>query len=201
MSVESTYMLQDLKQAQEVITDYKPFQLGVAAGPVDPADPQTTRSVYFNDIFAIRANSPNADAAWEFIKFINGEEFAKVKSRSLNNGLLSRMGISTEFNGVNLESFYKLKPKFDSSSSRDYAKIPDDFYMQYQPILEREMKLAQEKKKSIDEALQTVQDEAQALLDKALKDEAAKKGSEGNAESGASGVTTDAVETFEDSGQ
>lgn len=201
MSVESPYLLQDMKQAQDVITDYKPFQLGVAAGPVDPADPQTTRSLYFSDIFAIRANSPNADAAWEFIKFINGEEFAKVKSRSLNNGLLSRMGISTEFNGVNLESFYKLKPKFDSSSSRDYAKIPDDFYMQYQPILEREMKLAQEKKKSIDEALQTVQDEAQALLDKALKDEAAKKGSEGNAESGASGVTTDAVETFEDSGQ
>jgi len=190
-----------MKQAQDVITDYKPFQLGVAAGPVDPADPQTTRSLYFSDIFAIRANSPNADAAWEFIKFINGEEFARVKSRTLNNGLLSRMGISTEYNGVNLEAFYKLKPKFDSNSSRDYAKIPDDFHMQYRPILEREIKLAQEKKKSIDEALQTVQDEAQALLDKALKDETAKKGSEGSAESDASGVTTEGAETSESSGQ
>lgn len=201
MSVESPYLLQDMKQAQDVITDYKPFQLGVAAGPVDPADPQTTRSLYFSDIFAIRANSPNADAAWEFIKFINGEEFARVKSRTLNNGLLSRMGISTEYNGVNLEAFYKLKPKFDSNSSRDYAKIPDDFHMQYRPILEREIKLAQEKKKSIDEALQTVQDEAQALLDKALKDETAKKGSEGSAESDASGVTTEGAETSESSGQ
>lgn len=187
MAVESIYMLQDLKQAQDSLKDYKPFQLGVAAGPVDPADPQSSRNINFNEIFAIRANSPNADAAWEFIKFINSEEFARVKSRTMNNGLLSRMGIAKDYNGVNLEAFYKLKPKVDQNANRSYEKIPNDFYMQYQPVLERELKLAQEKKKSIDEALQTVQQEAQALLDKAVKDEAAKKGSGDSADTGTSG--------------
>ena len=184
MSVESIYMLQNVKQAQDQLKDYKPFQIGIAAGPVDPADPQTSRNLYFSDIFAIRANSPNSDAAWEFIKFINGEEFARVKSRSMNNGLLSRMGIATEYNGVNLEPFYKLKPRLDQNASRSYEKVPNDFYMQYQPVLDRELKLVQEKKKSIDEALQTVQDEAQALLDKAVKDEAAKKASGESTSSG-----------------
>ncbi|WP_068783724.1 ABC transporter substrate-binding protein [Paenibacillus phocaensis] len=196
MTIDGVYLLSNLKQAQDSIKDYKPFQIGIAAGPVDPGDPETSRNVYFNDIFGIRANSPNAEAAWEFIKFINSEQFAKVKSRTLNNGLPSRMGISKEYNGVNLESFYKLKPKMNNDN-RSYEKVPNDFYMQYQPVMDREMKLVQEKKKSIDEALQTIQDEAQAILDKAVADEAAKKGSsdQKDSESSTDGAATESGST------
>lgn len=177
MTVDSFYLLQNLKDAQNQVKDYKPFQLGAVAGPVDPADPETSRSIFFSDIFSIRANSPNADAAWEFIKFINGEKLAKIKSKTMNGGLLSRMNVSKEYNGLNLDVFYKLKPNLSSDSGEDFTKIPEAFRNEYYGILTREIQLAQDKKKSIEEALQTAQDELQALLNKAIKDEAAGKGS------------------------
>lgn len=174
MTVDSSYMLQNMKQAKEAIKDYKPFKMGMVAGPVDPALPDSTRDISFSEIFAIRANSPNVDAAWEFVKFINGEDFAKVKSRTMNNGLLSRMGFSKEYDGLNLDVFYKLKPSPDDSY-RSMDKIPSDFYSQYQPIVDRELGLVKDKSKSLDEALKTIQDEAQVVLDKAVKEQAEKK--------------------------
>ena len=138
-------------------------------------EPEKSRNIKFNEVFAIRANSPNADAAWAFIKYVNGEDFAKVKSKSLNNGLMSRMGYSKEFEGVSLDVFYKLQPKLEGAVSKDMSKIPQSFYPQYQPIVDREMKLVQDNKKSMDEALQTIEQEGQVILDKAIKDEASKE--------------------------
>ncbi|MNO40455.1 putative ABC transporter substrate-binding protein YesO [compost metagenome] len=192
MIVEGSYMLQSLKEAKNAIKDYTPFKIGMAAGPVDPASPDTTRNLYFNEVFSVRANSPNVDAAWEFIKFINGEEYAKVKSRTMNNGLLSRMGYSKEYDGQNLDVFYKLKPSAEDNN-RNMEKIPSDFYMQYQPIVDREMGLVKDKSKSIEEALKTIEDEGQVVLDKAVKDQAEKK------QNGDSG-STDGASTSGDSG-
>lgn len=177
MTIDGPYLLQNLKEAKAAIKDYKPFQIGVVAGPVDPAMPDQTRDAYLNRILAIRAGSPNVDAAWEFIKFVNGDEFAKIKSRTLNDGLLARMGTSTEYNGVSLEPFYKLKPVFDSTQA-NADKIPGDFYMQFQPIASRELELVEKKSKSIDEALQAIEQEGQVLLDKLVKEQADKKESE-----------------------
>lgn len=174
MTINGPYMLQNLKEASSAIKDYKPFQIGIVAGPVDPATPDQTRDAYMNRIFSIRAGSPNADAAWEFIKFVSGDEFAKIKSRTLNDGLLSRMGASREYNGVSLEPFYKLKPVFNNVP-KNADKIPSDFYMQYYEISSRELGLVEKKSKSIDEALQTLEKEGQALLDKLVKEQANKK--------------------------
>ncbi|MGG1936718.1 ABC transporter substrate-binding protein [Paenibacillus macerans] len=186
MTVDGTNLLQNLKDAQGQIKDYKPFQIGAVAGPVDPAEPDKSRSISMRDILAIRANSPNADAAWEFLKFVNGEEFAKIKSRTLNGGLMSRTGVQREYNGVSLDVFYKLKPKLDNDSD-NYDKIPDSFHEKYYSLFSREIKLVQDKKKSIDEALQTVQDEGQAALNKAVQDEAAGKKDKPGAETDQAG--------------
>lgn len=176
MTLSSSYLLTDIKDAKGQVKDYKPFQIGIAAGPVDPAEPDKSRSIYFDEIYAIRANSPNADAAWEFLKFVNGEEYAKVNSRTIDTGLLSRMVGNKEYDGVSLDAFYQLKPKWDGDRVRDDEKIPDDFYDPYQQIVDREIKLVEENKKSVEEALQTIEQEGQAVLDKAVK-EAGKKDS------------------------
>lgn len=197
LTIDGPYLLQNLKEAKSSLKDYKPFEVGMVAGPVDPADPESTRNIYFSDIFAIRAGSPNADAAWDFLKFINGEDFAKVKSRTLNNGLLSRMGYSKEFDGHSLEVFYKLKPKLSEDMYARADKIPTEFYSAYQPIVDREINLVMEKKKSLDEALQTIQEEGQAALDKAVKDKEANKGKEGEntGSAGSAGSASDTVIT------
>ncbi|MFD1179378.1 ABC transporter substrate-binding protein [Paenibacillus puldeungensis] len=178
MTMGSSYDLQNYKDAKTAIKDYKPFELGIVAGPVDPAAPDITRNTGVGELFAIRANSPNTDAAWEFIKFINGDEFAKVKSRSMSNGLLSRMGYSTEYDGHSLEAFYKLKPDMKGSEWYGSEKIPNEFYDQYRPLLEKEIGLVVDKKKSLDEALKTIQEQGQAALDKAIKEKASKKESD-----------------------
>ena len=177
MTINSAYYLRELKEIKNRLPDYKPFQVGIVAGPVDPANPEISRDVYLSNIFAIRANSPNADAAWELIKFINGEQYAKIKSRSMNDGLLSRMGMTKEYSGINLDAFYKLKPQIDDSVSTVEDKIPVEFYSQYYSIYSREIGLVESKEKSVDEALKTIEEEAQVALDQALKDKAAKDSS------------------------
>lgn len=176
ITTSGAYMLQSIQQAKEAMPDYKPFELGIVTGPVDPAEPEATRDIYFNEIFAINAKSPNVDAAWEFLKFVNGEDYAKVKSKTLNNGLLSRMGYSTEFNGISLDVFYKLKPKLDQKYYTRAEKIPQNFQAQYDQIVEREIGLVQDKKKSLDDALKTIEEEGQVLLDKTVKEKEENKG-------------------------
>lgn len=191
MTLGDPYTLQNMKESKTYIKDYNSFEIGIVAGPVDPADPETSRNIYFSDIFAIRADSPNADAAWDFIKFINGEEYAKVKSRTLNNGLLSRMGYSKEYDGYSLDAFYALKPKLDQSASYErMSKIPSDFYMQFYTVQEEQLKLVQEKKKSVEEALQAMEQEGQVILDKAIKDQEANKGKEDTGSNGAESSST-----------
>lgn len=181
MTTDGSYFLQNLKDVKGRLKDYKPFQLGIVAGPVDPAKPDESREVFFGQILSIRANTPNVEAAWDFMKFVHGEEFAKIKSRTLNEGMLTRMGYTKEFDGVSLDAFYKLKPSSESNLLSSEDEIPSAFYDQYYSILSRETGLLEKKSKSVDEALKTIEQEAQVQLDKALKEGAGKKNSEASA--------------------
>ncbi|MNJ58223.1 hypothetical protein D3C77_538460 [compost metagenome] len=168
MSMASEDLFRAIESASASLEEYQPFEIGIVAGPVDPADPNKTNSVHIRDITSIRLGSANVDAAWDFIKFINGEEFAKVKSRTLSNGLLSRVGFTTEMKGISLESFYKLSPKM--STDQGQSPVPRDFHYTFRQIIEEEVNLLEQNKKNIDEALETIQFEGQAALDQAYKD-------------------------------
>ncbi|MMZ65702.1 hypothetical protein D1872_281260 [compost metagenome] len=86
------------------------------------------------------------------------------------------MGYSTEFNGISLDVFYKLKPKLDQKYYTRAEKIPQNFQAQYDQIVEREIGLVQDKKKSLDDALKTIEEEGQVLLDKTVKEKEENKG-------------------------
>ncbi|MFD1179376.1 ABC transporter substrate-binding protein [Paenibacillus puldeungensis] len=174
------YILENLKDAKNAVKNYKPFQVGIVAGPVDPTQPDSTRDASPGDIFAIKANSPNTDAAWEFLKFINGDEFAKIKSKSIgSNGLLSRMGYLKEYEGTSLEPYYKLKPILDGTLKSN-NKIPNKFHNEFETILDKEIGQVLDKKKSLDDALKAIQQQGQAALDQAVKDKAAGKDTDGS---------------------
>ncbi|WP_227011428.1 hypothetical protein [Paenibacillus lutimineralis] len=153
------------------MNDYVPFELGIAAGPVDPLDPTSTY-VTPGDIFAINIVSVNQDAAWEFIKYVCGEDYARVSSKSneLLLGqqlLLSRSGFMTDYEGTSLEPFYQLRSKWLRRSD-DWYKLPDQFFNDFATILSRELELVEKGQKSLDEAIGTVRSEAQAVLDQAV---------------------------------
>ncbi|HEY4392347.1 MAG TPA: extracellular solute-binding protein [Paenibacillus sp.] len=193
MTLGSPYMLQNMKDAKERLKDYKPFELGIVSGPVDPSDPTSTYNANLSEVFAINAASPNKDVAWDFIKFVNGEDYARVKSRS-GNDMMSRMGFKKDFEGQSLDPFYALKPKANKNY-RSWDKMPENFYGDYNMVMTKELDLVKNNKKTLDEALKTIQSEAQTALDKGLKDKEANKGKEGagtgTASAGGSVVVTE----------
>ncbi|MEK4509115.1 carbohydrate ABC transporter substrate-binding protein [Paenibacillus anaericanus] len=165
MVVDSADLLQHFKEVRDRVKEFKPFELGIVTGPVDPSDPSTSRDVELYEIFSIRAGSPNAEAAWDFIKYVNGDDYARVKSKTLNGNMLSRMGYYKDYVASGIEAFYKLKPKPVNYGSR--GKVPTGFYSTFEELMKRELERVKNKEITVDEALGNVEAEGQTLLDQA----------------------------------
>ena len=171
MHIGSVTSLALMDHFKNDMNDYVPFELGIAAGPVDPLD-STSTYVTPGDIFAINIASVNQDAAWEFIKYVCGEDYARASSKSneLLLGqqlLLSRSGFMTDYEGTSLEPFYQLRSKWLRRSD-DWYKLPDQFFNDFATILSRELELVEKGKRSLDEAIATVGSKAQVVLDQAV---------------------------------
>lgn len=164
MTTSGTSIFGDLNEIEHYVPDYKPFTIGIVAGPVDPAEPNKTSEISRAEVFSINESARNVDAAWEFIKFINGETYAKVKSRILNEGLLSRMNVSMK-NGYDLDAYYKLEPQMSDNIIME--NVTGFGYSEYLDLQNREITLVREGKKSLDEALRMIQEEGQATIDRA----------------------------------
>lgn len=172
MHIGSVTSLALMDHFKNDVNDDVPFELGIAAGPVDPLDPTSTY-VTPGDIFAINTASVHQDAAWEFIKYVCGEDYARASSESneLLLGqqlLLSRSGFMKDYEGISLEPFYRLKSKFPRRSD-DWYKLPDPFFNDFAAVLSRELELVKKGQKSLDDAVATVKSEAQTLLDQSVK--------------------------------
>ncbi|MNJ58002.1 hypothetical protein D3C77_536140 [compost metagenome] len=107
------------------------------------------------------------------MKFVHGEDYARIKSRTLNHNLLSRMNDSMDAQGYNLEAFYKLKPLLGSSVMME--NVPPGFNERFWELFDSEVTFVREKKKTLDEALLTIETEGQAIWDQAAKEEELRK--------------------------
>lgn len=163
MIVETGAFIPELVEARADLKDFTPFELGLAAGPADPADPGTTRENTLGEIFAINANAKNKDAAWEFVKFVNSTEFARVRY-SNPRSLKTRMETNRQYHGIDLSAFYTLRMKLDPNGGFALSQIPKGFFAEFQSIQDREIKFILDGQKSIDEALEEMQTEGQQAL-------------------------------------
>lgn len=179
MIVASVSQLQSLQAAKSKVKNYKPFTLGIAAGPADSKDRKSTGYVFGSEILAIPADASNVDAAWEFIKYFNGEDYAKeyYKPNTSNNSIgapLSRM--ITEFSRYKLDAFYKLKPNYDSSiTSYTLMNKSPDLELNFRSFLSEELTQVVQGKKTLDEAAAAIQTQTQAAADNVAKAQKAKK--------------------------
>ncbi|CAI6083780.1 hypothetical protein PAECIP112173_04065 [Paenibacillus sp. JJ-100] len=178
MQVASISQLQSLQAAKSGVKNYKPFTLRIVAGPA-AKDRESTGNIFINDIFAIPADASHVDAAWEFIKYFNGDEYATeyYKPKSSNNSIgapLSRM--IKEYSGYKLESFYKLKPNLDPSIT-SYAIInkSPNFELRFHSILLKELTQVINGKKTIEKATAAIQSSTQTITDKLTKAKTEKK--------------------------
>ncbi|WP_163854525.1 ABC transporter substrate-binding protein [Paenibacillus elgii] len=178
MTVEGSYMINSLQRAKETLKDVTPVNWDIVTVPVDPKNPEVSNSVTLSGLFAVNASSSNPRAAWELVKYINSEEMAKLQSKSENGELLSRTTYVKERDGRSLEPFYMLKMS-ENSLSKNFDKIPFGFYQPFNELAGTEIMSVVEGKKSVDEAIKTMQEKGQEAYIKAKQEQDAKNAKEG----------------------
>lgn len=88
--------------------------------PTFAENPGVSQYINLNTLAAINAKAENPDDAWEFVKFMNGEEWGKLRSRSSYE-----MPTLTEFvkpkDGMtyNIDAFTQVKPFLSTNSWKD----------------------------------------------------------------------------------
>lgn len=168
MTINGSYLTNDLKQLKSAVQD-KAFNWDVVTSPVDPQNLNTGYGLSVNQIFAVNAKSSHMRAAWEFVKYINSDEFALVMSKSQMGNMFTRAAYIKDTEGHHLEAFYKLKPS-DNELYKEYSKLPQMFLQSFSGIAEQETKEVYDGKKSVEDALKAMQQKGQqALLEAVAK--------------------------------
>jgi len=98
----------------------QPIDWDVVTYPVQAQAPGISGNMYVNQLTSINAAAANPDDAWEFIKFMNGKESAKFKSRSTYElSTLKEFIKPKDGQSFHIEAFYQLKPLTPSASDND----------------------------------------------------------------------------------
>lgn len=95
----------------EKIKDFERVDWDVVTMPVHPEAKEYGSSIYLNGVMGINAKAQNPEDAWEYIKFMNSEEWAQLKSYN-SYELVSRKSYIKPKEGLNynVAAFYTLLP-------------------------------------------------------------------------------------------
>ncbi|MNN57345.1 hypothetical protein D3C81_1723310 [compost metagenome] len=149
----------------------------VAAAPVGESNRESAPLFMLYDIYAVNANTSEAQAAWELVKFINSEEVAKMKSRTTTHAIPTRTDYMYNPEGKRMEIFYKnISVDMALKVNSQNKKIPNKFYSALRTITDLEFMAASRGEKSVDEALQSIQEKGQEELDKQLAEKSVEEG-------------------------
>lgn len=168
MSIGDSGFLSQIKQANEItsIKDRIIKNWDMVTVPVGQQNPDQSNMISLNNYLSISADSPNKEAAWEFLKYITSDDYARVKSKAGSyGGLTVRTKYISDTEGHNFAAFYKLKPS-STNMYRDYDKLPQTFWMDFQNAMTEEMQKVKDEKQTIDEALEIMQTKGQEFLAK-----------------------------------
>ncbi|QJC52451.1 extracellular solute-binding protein [Paenibacillus albicereus] len=110
--------LKNMKDAAATNKSMKAIDWDVVTVPVFEEHPDVGGNSYLGQPMGINAKAQNPEGAWEFIKFLNGREWAKLKSRSTYE-IPSRAEFIKPIDGMqyNIKAFYTLKPVPPTSSA------------------------------------------------------------------------------------
>lgn len=164
MTVSSNDFVQELRRAANVLKERMP-QWDIVTVPVDAKNPDTGNALWLQDITAIYSGSADVEAAWTFVRYINGDSFARVMAKAATGGkMTSRTAYLKEDQGRNMDAFHALK--LNPNTPRGTGKVPQTFYFSFEALAKQEITAAYEGRKTIDEALKVLQQKGQELLGK-----------------------------------
>lgn len=118
------------KNAQKV-EGFVPVDWDVVTLPIHPSAPDVGGNIWMNGVMGINAKAQNVDDAWDYIKFINGEDWARLKSRSMYE-MVSRKKYIQPKEGLtyNIGAFYQLTPAPQPTNTNLYQTMPNIYQVQ-----------------------------------------------------------------------
>jgi len=147
----------------ENIKGYTKLDYDVVTMPSHPEYPGVVSNIGLNGIMGINAKAENAADAWKFIKFINGEDWARSKAKN-NYQLVARKKYIKQKEGLNVQAFYNVKPITNNpmENYKIYQEKPNIFRVQ--EFGRQEYMQAAAGKKTVREALKSWQTQGDSLL-------------------------------------
>ncbi len=141
-----------------------PFDWDVVTLPVHPEAPENGYDIRMYGLMGISAKAQNTEDAWKFIKFVNGEEWARLKGSSSDN-LMARQKYIKPKNGAdfNIKAFTTLLPA-PAVEDKLHRKLPNLY--QVKAIGKRKLLEVSVNQLRIREALKQWQSEGDAMLQK-----------------------------------
>lgn len=166
MVVGSYYYINELMyaaKAAETNDNLEAIDWDVVTLPTHPEAPGIGGQIYMQGMMGINAKAPNDKDAWNFIKFMNGPEWARLKSRSQST-LVSNMDYIQPKEGMdyNISAFYQLKPAPTQNEMEIYQKYPNIYMVQ--SIGQQKFQEVLDGKKEVRQALKEWQTEGDAML-------------------------------------
>jgi multiple sugar transport system substrate-binding protein len=166
MAIINYGQIQQLTNANKNAANFKgytPIEWDVVTIPSHPEAKGVGGSIYMNGIMGINAKAQNPDDAWKFIKFINGEDWAKLKSHSSYN-LVARSKYLKPKDGLefHMEAFYNVTPAPMDNNTKIYRTNPNIY--QVQEIGRTQFMSVLQGKTTAREALKQWQTQGDAML-------------------------------------
>jgi len=163
MSVDSNYLVNEIENAKKYAQNPENIieNWDMVTTPVGSQNPDVSYSTGYNNLFAIHAASTNVEEAWNFISYITGDEYARVKSKSSSPGITLRTKYIETDSNRNYAAFYKLKPAIQNI---DYTKIPEMYIYEYSNVATETFKKVTNGEITIAEGLAELQLRGNELL-------------------------------------
>lgn len=158
------YINNNINWATEEKGDQFHLNWDVVSSPVDEFNRDISPYFRVSGIVAINAESGQKQAAWELVKFINSEQLAKAKSRTVSVVVPTRTDYIYNPEGKRMEAFYNLKPDVNRKII-NYNLFPNRFFGNLDGIINSEGKAVMVGVKTLDEAIASMQERGQRLLD------------------------------------
>lgn len=151
MAVDDVSLLH-LLDSMGRMRDGETFEWGLATFPVSPERPGTTTAFELTRIFGVAADSPNAAAAWAFVRFVHAEETMRMRSKSSYELIASESGAAGR-GGRDLTPFYRLVPDVSVAA----PLVPSGFTTRFERLADEAIASSVSGERTADEALEWLQ--------------------------------------------
>jgi multiple sugar transport system substrate-binding protein len=171
MKVADSYYMSQIQSAQNTLKEEIIANWDVVTAPTSPEAPNQSASFYLPEIYAVNAQSEHAQAAWEFVKYVNSEEFTRLTSRSsVLNGLPVRTDYIRNDEGIQIEAFYTHSPAQNIGNHylEELQQLPQSFAMSFYNSLLKHWDAMLKGESTIEDALLMIESESQHALDEAM---------------------------------